>query len=135
MKKFAPHLTAACLIIAICVSTAEWAFSKSDATTSYVTGLTSGRVRSLGGAALALFSLIIGWRLKGRAEKPDGKRRSWAIAGFILGLIAVVFSVVHLAGNTGGFGSGGGKAGSIVAVVLGLAGTALSGAALRSRGQ
>jgi hypothetical protein len=45
----------------------------------------------------------------------------------------MVLSVVHLANITGGFGTGGGKAGAIVAIVFGLIGTILSGLALRSK--
>jgi hypothetical protein len=51
-----------------------------------------------------------------------------------LGLIGMVLSVAHLGSSTGGFGSGGGRAGAIVALVLGQIGMNLGGLALaRSR--
>lgn len=53
----------------------------------------------------------------------------------MLGLIGMVLSVVHLAGSTG-FGTGGGRAGAIVALVLAVIGIGLGGLALaRSRGR
>jgi len=47
-----------------------------------------------------------------------------------LGLICIVLAGIHIANTTGGFGTGGGKAGAIVAIVLGLIATILSGIAL-----
>ncbi len=98
---------------------------------AYVRGLTSGRARSLVGGVVALVSLVIGWRVKRRASGSAGNERSWAMAALALAFVAIILSVVHLAGNTGGFGTGGGKAGAIVALVLGLAGLVLNGLALR----
>ena len=52
----------------------------------------------------------------------------------MLGLIGMVLSVVHLGTSTSGFGTGGGRAGAIVALVLALIGMSLGGLALaRSR--
>jgi hypothetical protein len=52
----------------------------------------------------------------------------------VLGLIGMVLSLAHLSASTGGFGTGGGRAGAIVALVLGLIGISLGGLALaRSR--
>jgi glucan phosphoethanolaminetransferase (alkaline phosphatase superfamily) len=105
------------------------ATTETDGTSSYVTGITTGRARSLVGVALGLTSLIIGWRAKARSVvSPSG--RKWNITALVLGLVAVVLSVMHLATFMGGFGTGGGKAGAIVALVLGLIGMALSGRAL-----
>ena len=59
----------------------------------------------------------------------------WASAGLRLGLVAIVLSILHLANTVGGFGSGGGKAGAIVALVLGLIGATLIGMAMRSKGK
>jgi hypothetical protein len=43
--------------------------------------------------------------------------------------------VLHLATVTSGFGTGSGKAGAIVALLLGLSGMALAGMALRPKQQ
>lgn len=143
MKTSIPHLITIWLIVAFSVLTMEKAFSqtdqengveatssKNDSTITYVTGLTSARARSLVGGVIGLISLIVGWRVKSRPSVQPGRSRSWAITALGLGFIAIILSVVHLANVTGGFGTGGGKAGAIVALVLGLIGTSLSGLAL-----
>jgi hypothetical protein len=113
----------------------EVADGKTDTTPTYVTGLTSARARSLVGGVIALISVIIGWRVKSRSSFLTGSGRSWAIAALAFGLIAMILSVVHLAGNTGGFGTGGGKAGAIIALILGLTGAVINWIALRSKGK
>lgn len=145
MKTSVPHLITIWLTITFSVLTMENPFSqtdqrngieakssKNDSTTTYVTGLTSARARSLVGGIMGLISLIIGWRVKVRSA-VNPSRRSWAIAALVLGVAAIVLSVVHLANVSGGFGTGGGKTGAIVALVLGLIGTSLSGLAFRPK--
>lgn len=146
MGKFISYATSVCLILALCTLATHNTFSqadqsdqvratadKTDGTPAYVTGLTSGRARSLVGGVVGLISLVMGWRAKGRSVTNPGAARSWSIASLILGLVAIVLSVIHLAGTSGGFGTGGGKAGAIVALVLGLAGMTLSGLTLRAK--
>ena len=146
MKTSIPHLITIWLIITFSVLATGNAFSqadqkngveatssKNDSATTYVTGLTPARARSLVGGVIGLISLIICWRIKNRSSVQTGRGRSWAIAALALGLTAIILSVVHLANVTGGFGTGGGKAGAIVALVLGLIGTSLSGLALRPK--
>lgn len=130
MRKFIPFLLPACLTIAFSLTVTDSAFSQNDTTTPYVTGITSARARSLVGGVVGLISLIIGWRV--RRRNADGTRsRTLAITGLVLGLIALVLSIIHLAATNGDFGTGGGKAGAIVALILGLTGTALNGLALK----
>ena len=77
--------------------------------------MTTGRVRSLVGVAIALIGLVIGviaWR---RAKTGNG--RIGAAIALVLGLIGLVLSVLHIAASTG-FGTGGGRAGAIVSLVL-----------------
>lgn len=97
----------------------------------YVKGITPGRARSLVGGVLALLGVVIGWRARRRSDNG----RKWTVIAFALGCVAIVLSVVHLANNTGGFGTGGGKAGAIVAIVLGAAGVVTSIITLRSKRQ
>jgi hypothetical protein len=137
-----PRILLTCLTIAFSFFTMEGAFSQdrkqttgsapaqTDGTSSYVTGLTAGRARSLVGVAVGLISVIIGWRAKARSD--FGNSRPQVIAA-VLGVTAIILSVVHLANTTGGFGTGGGKAGAIVALALGVAGTALNVLRLRSK--
>lgn len=100
---------------------------------TYVPGMTPGRAKSLIGVALGVSSLIIGWRTKARSKKNLNVSKSWPIVGGILGLTAVGLSILHLMVTTGGFGTGGGKAGAIVALLVGVSGTILSVLALRKK--
>lgn len=99
----------------------------------YVKGITSARARSLVGGVFGLVSVIIGWRVKSSNSAGRNTSRGWTIAGLALGSIAVVWSINHLAGNTGSFGTGGGKAGAIVAFALGIIGAGLSALSLMRR--
>jgi hypothetical protein len=96
---------------------------------SYVTGMTSGRARSLIGVGLALVSVVVGWRVK----KRPGNNRVWAFIALAAGILGMLVSIMQLAKNTGGFGTGGGKAGAIVALILGTTGIFINGLTLRSR--
>ena len=94
----------------------------------YVKGITAGRAVALAEGVLGLMSLIIGWRAKARYIKPMAK------LALALGTIAIILSVIHLATAAGAvFGSGSGKAGSIVALVLAVTGSILGRATLNSR--
>jgi O-antigen ligase len=106
---------------------------KSEGTYTYVSGITSARAKSLIGAVIGLSSVIIGWRLKARAKAKQNGSSVWPIAGLVLGFVAIILSIIHLTGTKGGFGTGGGKAGAIVAIVLGISGAVLSAIPLRSK--
>jgi uncharacterized protein DUF6223 len=145
MMKYFPHILSACLFIVFMLGITPKLFSQSaqsenkmkitDSTTTtpdkasgYVKGITTARAISLVEGLLGLMSIVIGWRAKARLAKT-GARTALA-----LGLLAIILSIVHLTITAGAvFGSGSGKAGSILALVLGLVGCTLSGLALRSR--
>ena len=147
MKTCIPYILSACLAVAFCFVATGEVFSKTgqehkadttsretDGASPYATGLTAGRAKALVGVAVGLISLIVGWRAKAKVANP-GSGGSLSITGLVLGAIAIVLGLVHLANTTGGFGTGGGKAGAVVALVLGLIGTGVSGRALRSKGR
>lgn len=93
--------------------------------------ITTQRARALLAVAVGLISAAIGAVAFVRSGRGSGSVAA-AIA-LVLGLIAAVLSVIHIAGSTG-FGTGGGRAGAIVALVLALAGIVLAGVAFtRSR--
>ena len=142
MKYFASYILSVCMTIAFSFFTSEKAFSATSQeqqvdttnndtgeTSPYVKGITAGRAKSLVGGALGLISLIIGWRAKARVANNHSAKSSATIA-LVLGLVVIGLSIVHLVDATGGFGTGGGKAGAIMALVLGLSGTALGGLTL-----
>ena len=133
MRNVISFILPALLTIAVFLFTTHKAYSQTDESDAYVTGITSARARSLIGVAFGLVSLIIGWRVKRRSAFGTSTLRSWAITALVLGLVALVLSIIHLANVNGGFGTGGGKAGAIVALILGVIGTSLSGMALRSK--
>lgn len=134
MKKYIPYLSA-WLIIGLILLATENAFTQTtaDGSSTYVTGLTVGRAKSLVGVVMGLISLIVGWRAKARLARGTAIGRSWVVTALLLGLIAIVLSAVHLGTTPGGFGTGGGKAGAIVGLALGLIGTILSGQTFRSK--
>jgi peptidoglycan/LPS O-acetylase OafA/YrhL len=108
--------------------------SQSDTTeTPYAKGLTQGRAKSLVGVVVGLASMVIGLRSRRNSATATNRARSWPAAGLGLGIVALILSILHIANTDGGFGTGGGKAGAIVAFVLGLVGAVLSGVALRQR--
>ena len=109
------------LIIAVALfwlSSAEHAYANS-------VGLTTGRLQSLVGVVAGLVSVVIGWQ----AFRSVSYNKS--IVSLVMGLIAVILSVVHLARATGDFGTGSGRLGGIVALLLGLVGIVLGGLALK----
>jgi hypothetical protein len=85
MTKFVPCILPTCLIISFIAT--EHALSqteqkenkidskmaKPDSTSSYVTGLTSGRAKSLVGVVAGLISVIIGWQ---KVRPIGGSKRS-----------------------------------------------------------
>ena len=107
-------------LVGVCAACVFFAASCSQ---SAQMGMTEGRARADVEALVGLVSVIVG----GLAARSRG--RSGAIVASVLGLIAAIFSAMHVAGSTG-FGTGGGKAGAIVALVLGLIGIVLGGLTL-----
>src|SRR6478609_5769201 len=87
---------------------------------SYVRGITPGRAKSLTGGVLALASVIISLLVRKKSAANTSRRHAWSITSMTLGIIAIAFSILHLANTKGGFGTGGGKAGAIIALLLGL---------------
>jgi len=96
--------------------------------------ITLWRLASIVTAVVGLISVVIGRQALARSSGPIGSRRPKAITALVMGLICVVLSILHLILSTGGFGTGSGKLGAIVAMVIGLIGTIQGGLALaRSR--
>jgi len=92
------------------------------------TKLTSGRLESILISVLGLASLIIGIRsFRSSKRATSGNKRKAATIAAIAGILCIILASVHIANTTGGFGTGGGKAGAIVAITLGAAGIILSG--------
>lgn len=142
MRQYIPYIFLAGFMIAFWCFTIEPVCSQTNEihhtdtaglangeTSLYSAAFTSGRARSLVGGIVGLCSLIISWRAKSRSTD----RRTWAGVALALGLIALLLSGMHLGTSAGGFGTGSGKAGAIVALLLGLTGTAVSGLTLRSK--
>ena len=53
----------------------------------------------------------------------------------VAGLIVIAYAVLHLNMFTGDFGAGGGRAGAIIAIVMGLISMVLAGIALTRSGR
>lgn len=134
MKKYISFV----LIIGLTLFVSDEVFSQVADTSSnnsklfnkggYVRGITPARAIGLVELALGLSSLIIATRAKKRAAKKSAK------ISLALGLGAVVFSVIHFFITAGAlFGSGSGKAGAIIAFIIGLIGIILAFLTLRLR--
>mgnify|MGYP007051632944 CR=1 FL=1 len=90
--------------------------------------ITSGRLWSIISGLAGLISIIIGRMVLVRSRTGEG--RNLCFVSLALGLLCVISSGIHLLLTTGGFGTGSGRAGAIVAMVVGLTGTLLSVMAL-----
>lgn len=137
MKKYIPYILSAWLILGFTLFESEKAFSQTatlNTDSTYVSGITSGRARSLVGTVAGLISVIVGWRAKRRFDSGAGSGKNGAMAALALGLICIALSVVHLSNSySAALGSGSGKAGAYVALVLGLIGTVLGSLVLRAK--
>jgi hypothetical protein len=99
--------------------------------TTVKSGLTAGRLESILIGLLGLTSLIFSiryFRSSKNLASPN-KRKRIIIAG-IAALICVTLAALQIANSTGGFGTGSGKAGAIVAMALGLTAIILSAVSL-----
>lgn len=79
---------------------------------------------------LGIIGLVIARKALSRSSSSFVSRRTKAIAALIIGLTVVVLSVLQISLSTGGFGTGSGKLGAIVAMLFGLTGAGLGGMAL-----
>ena len=104
----------------------------------FITGLflivTLGRLVSIVTGIIGLISIFLGRQALVRSAGLIGSKRPKAIAALVTGSICVLLSALHLMLSNADFGTGSGKLGAIVAMVVGLAGTGLGALALaRSR--
>ncbi|TWF33881.1 hypothetical protein FHW36_11171 [Chitinophaga polysaccharea] len=91
----------------------------------YVKGITPARAIGLAELLLSVLSIVFAIRARKRSSLTGKK------AALALGLLAITSSIMHFATTAGAvFGSGSGKAGAILAIVLSLAGIVLSGSIL-----
>lgn len=135
MNKLIQYFLLMCLVAGAIFLTSDAALSQTSGSTTgdaaYVSGITAGRARSLAGVFVGLICLIVGWRAKSRSSKGENTRGS-AILALVLGAIGLVLSVMHLILTAGAvFGSGSGKAGAIVAILLNSIGIIFAALALR----
>lgn len=86
--------------------------------------ITIGRLTSIAIGVLGLGSLVIGSQALTRLSRIKG------LAALIIGLTVVLLGLLHVSLSTGGFGTGSGKLGAIVAMLIGLTGAVLGGLAL-----
>lgn len=96
--------------------------------------VTTGRLWSIVAGLLGLIGLIIALMALARAARRTHSAQRMGTVALVLGSICIALSVFHLARTTGGFGTGKGRAGAIVALVIGLTGIIFSRLAVtRSR--
>ena len=88
-------------------------------------GLGSGRLAPTVAALVGLIGAILGGLAVARSIG-----RICAITAGLAGLASIVVGGLHAANSAGGFGTGNGLAGAIVAIALGLVSTVLGGLAM-----
>jgi len=95
----------------------------------------SGRLLPTVAALIGLAGVFTGrWALIHSRRAENRKVRSGALLALVSGLISLAIGILHAVNSAGGFGTGNGLAGAIVAMVLGLTALVLGGLALaRSR--
>lgn len=87
-----------------------------------VRGLTPGRVAALVPGLIGLIGVLLAAIALLRKSMSNSTRRILTIIALVLALIDILFSGLHLARTTGGFGTGAGRLGAIVALIVGLTG-------------
>jgi hypothetical protein len=91
-------------------------------------GLTAGRTQSLAGLAIASIGAIVGWLAVARST--GGRQHRRGVVAALAGLIGVVLAVRHLTTASGAIGTGSGKLGAIVALLVAMFAAALGGLAV-----
>jgi hypothetical protein len=79
-----------------------------------VSGMTSGRAATILPMLLGLISIILVFTTRYNVNT----KRNKALIAIVAGLISIVLAGIHLAQASGAFGTGSGKLGAIVALVL-----------------
>lgn len=91
--------------------------------------VTIGRLTSIITGLIGITSVIIGRQALIRSSRPASSRPK-AIFALVMGLFGVIAGALHLILSNGSFGTGSGKLGAIVAMVIGLAGSCFGWLAL-----
>ncbi|MFD1150041.1 DUF6223 family protein [Saccharothrix hoggarensis] len=91
-------------------------------------GLGSGRLLPTAADVVGLLGMVLGG-LALRSAGRTGASRRGAIAAGTAGVVSAAVGGLHWANSAGGFGTGNGKAGAIIAVVVGVAAVVLAGLA------
>ena len=94
-----------------------------------VYGITPGRLTSIIAGLAGLTSIVAGGLALRSSASIQFKKRT-GTTSLVMGSVSAILSLIHLANTSGGFGTGSGKAGAIVASVLGGIGMLLGGRAL-----
>jgi membrane protein CcdC involved in cytochrome C biogenesis len=83
-----------------------------------VSGLTSGRTATILPMLLGLISVILVFTTRYNVANQYSTKRNKALIAIVAGLISIVLAGIHLAQAQGAFGTGSGKLGAIVALIL-----------------
>ena len=91
--------------------------------------ITIGRLTSIITGLFGLTSVILGRQALIRSSRPVNSRPK-AILALVMGLFSVLAGALQIVLSNGGFGTGSGKLGAIVAMVIGLTGSCFGWLAL-----
>lgn len=105
--------------IGITILASSTAFAQETGTVGYDEFAPGRFIATVSGVIGLISAIFAGVNLFRAPKSPEGQRRRANIAG-IVGLAVSVYGVIHLAIFTGDFGTGDGRAGAIISIVLGL---------------
>ena len=90
-----------------------------------VSGITEGRAATILPLVLGLLTLVVGWIALARSAKQIKISRLMSAITLATGLPGVLIGILHLVRATGAIGTGSGRLGAIVAMILCLVGMLL----------
>ncbi|MEU9854686.1 DUF6223 family protein [Streptomyces sp. NPDC047974] len=117
----------AALLAVLATAASASASAPSRTLAASVTTFGTGRLASSAGAVIGLIGLVAAWRA---LTRPTARRG--ALLALVAGPVAVVLGAVVAATADGGLGTGNGLGGAYVALLIGLAATALGARARRA---
>ncbi len=118
--------------IGVTVLASSTALAQETATVGYDEFAPGRFIATVSGAIGLISAIFAAVNLFRTPKSPESQRRRANIAG-VIGLVVSVYGVIHLAIFTGDFGTGDGRAGAIISIVLGLITAILAVVTLKKR--
>ena len=131
-RRFLPvtGVVAAILTVGLGLATPAAAQVSDQTAAAGVYAMTLGRGAATVAVVVGLIGAAIGGRALARTDGRSGDGRRGALLALVMGPMAVIIGGLVVVAADGGLGTGNGLGGGVVAMIVGLIGTALGGLAL-----